>query len=170
MDVCLLYLCAMLSCVGRGLCDGMITRPEDSCSVSNCMCDHGNPERGPTFQLGTYRKVNEWISMLQAGWYSQNGVTYYQRLWPYDLIILPARWCVNEFSSCIFCPSVTIRQIKSRRIRWAGHVAHMGEECTRFYWESLKERDYSEDQGVDGRIRMDLRETGRGEVDSVGLR
>jgi hypothetical protein len=25
--------------------------------VSNCMCDHGNPERGPMFQLGTHRKI-----------------------------------------------------------------------------------------------------------------
>jgi hypothetical protein len=31
-----------------------------------------------------------------------------------------------------------IRQIKSRRIRWAGHVAHMGEECV---------------QGFDGKAR-----------------
>jgi alpha-glucosidase (family GH31 glycosyl hydrolase) len=33
------------------------------------------------------------------------------------------------------------------------------EKCARFWWESLKERDHSEDQGMDG-IRMDLGETG----------
>jgi hypothetical protein len=49
----------MLSCVGRGLCDGLIIRPEKSYRVYNCMCDHRNPERGPMFQLGTYRKMNE---------------------------------------------------------------------------------------------------------------
>jgi hypothetical protein len=41
-------------------------------------------------------------------------------------------------------------------MRWAGHVAHMGEErrekCKRFWWESQKERGYSKDQGVDGRM------------------
>jgi hypothetical protein len=36
----------VLSCVGRGLCDGLFTRPEESYRESNCMCDHRNPERG----------------------------------------------------------------------------------------------------------------------------
>jgi hypothetical protein len=27
MNVCLLCLCVVLFCVGRGLCDGLITRP-----------------------------------------------------------------------------------------------------------------------------------------------
>jgi hypothetical protein len=41
-----------------------------------------------------------------------------------------------------------IIQVKSRRIMSAGHVARMGEErkCTRFLWESPKERDHLEDQ------------------------
>jgi hypothetical protein len=34
MDVCLLCLYVVLSCVGRGLCDGLITRPEESYRVS----------------------------------------------------------------------------------------------------------------------------------------
>jgi hypothetical protein len=35
-----------------------------------------------------------------------------------------------------------IRQIKSRRMRWTGHVARMGEgrKCTGFWWESPKEK------------------------------
>jgi hypothetical protein len=48
-----------------------------------------------------------------------------------------------------------IRQIKSKRMKWAGHVARMGEErgkCTGFWWESPKEGDHSENQGVDGRM------------------
>jgi hypothetical protein len=39
-------------------------------------------------------------------------------------------------------------------MRLTGHVTCMGEErkCTRFWWESLKERDHTEHQGVDGRM------------------
>jgi hypothetical protein len=59
MDVRLLCLYVVLSCVVRGLCDGLITRPEESYRVSNCMCDHRNPERGPMFQVGNDRKMNE---------------------------------------------------------------------------------------------------------------
>jgi hypothetical protein len=43
-----------------------------------------------------------------------------------------------------------------------------GENCTRFLWESPKERDRSENQGVDV-IRMDLRETGLGGADWIRL-
>jgi hypothetical protein len=56
MDVCLLCLYVVLSCVGRGLCDGLITRPEEIYRVSKYICDHINPERGPVFQLGTAGK------------------------------------------------------------------------------------------------------------------
>jgi hypothetical protein len=37
MDVCLLCLYVVLSYVGRGLCDGLITRPEESYRASNCV-------------------------------------------------------------------------------------------------------------------------------------
>jgi hypothetical protein len=32
------------------------------------------------------------------------------------------------------------------------HAWESREECTRFWWESPKEIDHSEDQGVDGRM------------------
>jgi hypothetical protein len=53
-----------------------------------------------------------------------------------------------------YCSSNIVREIKSRRMRWAGHVARMGErgavQC--FSGGHLKERDHLEDLGVDGRI------------------
>jgi hypothetical protein len=45
-----------------------------------------------------------------------------------------------------------IRVIKSRRMRWAGHVARIGEMHTKFWFGSLKGRDNSKDLGVDGRV------------------
>jgi hypothetical protein len=40
------------------------------------------------------------------------------------------------------------------------HAWEMGQTCTGFWWESPKEKDHLEDQGVDG--RWDLREIGWG--------
>jgi hypothetical protein len=47
-----------------------------------------------------------------------------------------------------------IRIIKSRRTRWAGHVARMerGETHTGLWWGSPRERDHVEGLGVDGWI------------------
>jgi hypothetical protein len=56
IEVCLLCLNVVLSCVGRGLCDGLITRPEESYRVSLYVCDQRNPESGPMFQVGNDRK------------------------------------------------------------------------------------------------------------------
>jgi hypothetical protein len=47
-----------------------------------------------------------------------------------------------------------IRQIKSRKIRWAENVARMGggEMCTGFCWETPKGKDRLKDQGVDRKM------------------
>jgi hypothetical protein len=46
-----------------------------------------------------------------------------------------------------------MRMIKSRRMRWAGHVARKGGEVfTGFWLGGLKARDQWEDLGVGGRI------------------
>jgi hypothetical protein len=47
-----------------------------------------------------------------------------------------------------------IRVIKSRRMRWAGHVARMGrgEDCTWFWWGNTKERVNWGDPGVNRKI------------------
>jgi len=44
-----------------------------------------------------------------------------------------------------------VRVIKSRRMRWAGHVALMGEErgCIGSWWGNRREGDHRRDLGVD---------------------
>jgi hypothetical protein len=54
----------------------------------------------------------------------------------------------NEEIHNLYSSPNVMRQIKSRRMGWAEHVARMGEErrgkCTRFWWKSPKERVHSE--------------------------
>ena len=57
-----------------------------------------------------------------------------------------------------------MRVVKSRRMRWAGHVARMGELCTGFWWGNLRERDHWGDprRRWEDNIKMDLQEVGGG--------
>ena len=60
----------------------------------------------------------------------------------------------NEELNDLYSSSNIVLVIKSRRMRWAGHVAHMGERrgVYRFWWGNLSERDHLGDPGIDGRI------------------
>jgi hypothetical protein len=55
----------------------------------------------------------------------------------------------DELHNLYSSPSV-IRVMKSRRMKWAEHVARMGRRGmhTGYWWESQKERDHKEDQDV----------------------
>ena len=59
----------------------------------------------------------------------------------------------EEFYGMYSLPN-TVRVIKSRRMRWAGHVARMGGGAvyTGFWWGNVRERDHLEDPGVVERI------------------
>jgi hypothetical protein len=66
MDVCLLCLYVVLSCAGRGLYDGLITRPEEPYRVSICVWSR-NPEReakGPAWTISTCEWMNEPLDLI----------------------------------------------------------------------------------------------------------
>jgi hypothetical protein len=54
----------------------------------------------------------------------------------------------------LYSPPDIIRQIKSRRMRWGGQVARVGEgrNVYRVLVGSRKERDHLEDRGIDGSL------------------
>ena len=57
----------------------------------------------------------------------------------------------NEELNDLYCSPNIVWVIKLRRMRWAGHVAHMGGE-ERVLVGNLRERDHFEDPSIDGRI------------------
>jgi hypothetical protein len=63
----------------------------------------------------------------------------------------------NEELHIFYSSPNIIRQIKSRRMRWTGHVACMGEErkVYKVLVETPKERGHLGDQGVNGRMRSE---------------
>jgi hypothetical protein len=60
----------------------------------------------------------------------------------------------NEEHNDLYCSPNIVRVIKSRRMRWAGHVARMGRGgvYSRIWWVNLREINHLEDPGVDIRI------------------
>ena len=59
----------------------------------------------------------------------------------------------EELKDLYSLPNI-VRVVKSRRMRWAGHVARMRriEVCTGCWWGSLREKGHWGDQDVCGRI------------------
>jgi hypothetical protein len=61
----------------------------------------------------------------------------------------------NEEVNDLYCSPNIVRVISSR-MRWAGHVACIGERRGQVYkgvwWGNLRERDHLGDPGVDGRM------------------
>jgi hypothetical protein len=58
----------------------------------------------------------------------------------------------NEELHYLYSSPNIMRLIKSRRMRWVGHVARMGRDVYRFLVGILRERDHWVDPDVDGRI------------------
>jgi hypothetical protein len=69
----------------------------------------------------------------------------------------------NEALLDMYSSPNIVRVIKSRKMRWAGHVARLGrgEACIGFWWVNLRERDYWGDPGIEGRVMLN-RSAGNG--------
>jgi len=83
------------------------------------------------------------------------------------------RRLLNEELNDLYSSPNIVRVIKSRRMRWAGHVACMGEERGVYRIllgkpEGRRPRGRPKHRWVDN-IRMDLQEVGCGYTDSIGL-
>ena len=79
----------------------------------------------------------------------------------------------NEELNDMYCSPNIVRVIKSRRIRWAGHVARMGEERGVYRVlvgkpEGRRPLGRPRRRWVDN-IRMDLKDVGCGYKDWIGL-
>ena len=79
----------------------------------------------------------------------------------------------DEELNDLYCSPNTVRVVTSRRMRWAGHVARMGEErggYTVLVGKTERKRPLGRPRHrwVDN-IRMDLQEVGCGYMDWIGL-
>ena len=93
--------------------------------------------------------------------------------WPRDKVTGEWRRLRNEELNDLHSSPNILRVIKSRRMRWAGHVAHMGEERGVYRFlvgkpEGRRPLGRPRLKWVDN-IRMDLQEVGCGYMDWIGL-
>ena len=102
------------------------------------------------------------VPSLQRRYYGVNSVREEHRLSVLSRIFGPKRDGVtgewrklhNEELNDLYCSPNIVRVIKSRRLRWAGHVARMeeGRGVHKVLVGKLRERDHWGDQDVDWRV------------------
>jgi hypothetical protein len=99
-------------------------------------------------------------------------INYYHQRWLKDVFI-PQEYHILRLYFYVYSSPDIIRQIKSRRMRWAGHVARMG-EGTNVYRvlvgkpEGKRPLERPRCRWEDG-IKMDIEEIGWGGVEWIHL-
>jgi hypothetical protein len=115
----------VLSCVGRSLCDGLITRPEDVCLY---MCDQETPKmeaKGPSWTIIAGEWMNEWMIKGSKLW---NFVIVYLKLgaefkktaiFKIDLFLSNFRYVTRTYMLMVSYPCVCVSQLTDlHAFRW----------------------------------------------------
>jgi hypothetical protein len=122
MDVCLLCLYVVLSCVGRGPCDGLITCPEESYRVSVCAWST-NPEKRGQRSVLDYKRL--WMNEVNLKW-SQVSSRF--------IIYI----CKQSWMLCIFKEILTYRsRTRSAQLTPLPAIEYDYEPVTSYYPYSL---------------------------------
>jgi len=108
-------------------------------------------------------------------YFSSGNVTLLRRIFDPRRDEVTGEWrrLHNEELNDLYCSPNTVWVIKSRRMRWAGHVTRMGEESGVYRVlvgkpQGKKPLGRPRRRWVDN-IRMDLQEVGCGYMDWIGL-
>ena len=125
-----------------------------------------------TYTIAVFTVKNSWW------WTEELSETYrflFQNKFEKLVHLFPEEWrrLRNEELNDLYSSPNIVRVIKSRRMRWAGHMARMGEESGAYRVlvgkpEGKRPMGKPRRRWVDN-IRMDLQEVGCGYVDWIGL-
>jgi len=87
-----------------------------------------------------------------------------------DEVTMEWRKLHNEELNDLYSSPHIIRVIKSRRIRWAGNVARMGERCIQgFGGETRRLETIRKSRGIKDNIKMDFQEVGCEGMDCIDI-
>jgi hypothetical protein len=110
MDVCLLCLSFVLSCVGRGLCDRLITRPEESYRVFNSVWLR-NLKGGGQGPIWAVEPLDGWMAIISMSW--KTPLTFVHMMcflrhwtasvWVNEAAICHQYWHLSSQTDGVFC-------------------------------------------------------------------
>jgi hypothetical protein len=93
--------------------------------------------------------INKKDGSLDKTWSHRHNQSDLGSTWNNTSDVITFLYATIKLHYCIFYSSPKIiRLIKSRRMRWVRHMAHIGEIYTKHWTKKLKYRDNFEDLGI----------------------